>query len=235
MSGQIITLRKEFGKTVASDITHRLREEIVSCRLRPGEPLKFENLRTLFGASFTTLREALTSLSADGLVLAEEQRGFRVAQATEADLIDVTNARVLIEVETFRNAILNGDDEWEIGLVAAMHRLNKIESKLEGPVNENLHWRSAHAEFHYALVSACGSPTLLAMRQSLFDRSERYRSLSAAFRPEARDKIGEHRELMLAAINREADRAAGLIERHIRNTAENVLKYAGDLLEPIQV
>src|SRR5204863_9393986 len=71
--------RKEFGKTLASDIAHRMRTEIVTCRLKPGEVLKFDTLRQAYGASFTTLREALTCLSAEGLVVAEEQRGVKVA------------------------------------------------------------------------------------------------------------------------------------------------------------
>src|SRR5258708_4069448 len=106
--------RKEFGKTLAVDITHRLRQDIVGCRLKPGEALKFDALRSAFGASFTTLREALTSLSADGLVVAEEQRGFRVAPVTTDDLIDVTHARVLIEIELLKRSIAQGDDDWEI-------------------------------------------------------------------------------------------------------------------------
>src|SRR4051812_22281514 len=79
MTAPAVKSRKEFGKTLGVDIAHRLRQEIVACRLKPGEPLKFDALRLAFGASFTTLREALTSLTADGLVLAEEQRGYRVA------------------------------------------------------------------------------------------------------------------------------------------------------------
>src|SRR5450755_1342795 len=92
MTAPAVRSRKEFGKTLAADIAHRLRQDIVACRLKPGEPLKFDTLRLAFGASFTTLREALTSLAAEGLVVAEEQRGYRVAPVTTADLTDVTNA-----------------------------------------------------------------------------------------------------------------------------------------------
>ena len=108
-SGQPMTVhaaktRKEFGKTLAVDITHRLRQDIVGCRLKPGEALKFDTLRSAFGASFTTLREALTSLSAEGLVIAEQQRGFRVAPVTTDDLVDVTS-RILIEIELLKRSI----------------------------------------------------------------------------------------------------------------------------------
>ncbi|MGY4594129.1 DNA-binding GntR family transcriptional regulator [Bradyrhizobium sp. GM22.5] len=92
MSESAIRSRKEFGKTVAADITHRLREEIIACGLAPGEPLRFDVLRERFGVSFTTLREALTALTAEGLVDAQEQRGFRVAPVSRQDLVEVTDA-----------------------------------------------------------------------------------------------------------------------------------------------
>lgn len=231
MSGSVIALRKEFGKTVAADIAHRMREEVISCRMAPGEPLKFEALRGAFGASFTTLREAMMALVADGLVISEGQRGFHVAPVSASDLIDVTDARVLIEVEAMRKAIAKGGDEWEIAAMTTLHRLAKIEERIEGRPSDDPEWRRAHSQFHHTLVSACGSPTLLAMRAQLFDRSERYRSLSASRRPTSRDKAGEHRAILMAAIARNADLASDLIEKHIRSTAENVLKYASDLLQ----
>lgn len=223
--------RKEFGRTIAADITHRLRDEIVTCALTPGEPLRFDVLRLRFGASFTTLREALTALAAEGLVDAQEQRGFRVAPVSRRDLIEVTDARVLIEVELLRRSIAKGGDDWEIAVISTLHRLHRIEERAVDHPLRDPEWKAAHRQFHEALVSACDSATLLAIRADLFDRAERYRHLSANFRPQPRDKSGEHQAIMQAAISRNADLAAGLIETHIRTTAENVAIYAGHLLE----
>jgi GntR family carbon starvation induced transcriptional regulator len=223
--------RKEFGRTLAVDITHRLRQDIVSCRLKPGEALKFDALRSAFGASFTTLREALTSLSADGLVVAEEQRGFRVAPVTTEDLIDVTHARVLIEIELLRRSIAQGGDDWEIAVISTLHRLGRIEERLSGHHTEDNEWKVAHRQFHEALVSGGRSPTLFGIRAALYERAERYRNLSSMFRPTPRDKVGEHRAIMQAAIARDHGQALALIEAHIRSTSDNVVKYASHLLD----
>lgn len=221
--------RKEFGKTLASDIAHRMRTEIVTCRLKPGEVLKFDNLRLAYGASFTTLREALTCLAAEGLVVAEEQRGFKVAPITLEDLIDLTRARILIDVDLIRRSIENGNDDWEIAVISTIHRLGIIEGREVEDYADNPEWKLAHREFHESLVAACGSPTLLGIRQSLFERAERYRNISARFRPRPRDKAGEHRTLMKAAVGRDADRACELIAKHIQSTTDNVVKYASEL------
>jgi GntR family transcriptional regulator, carbon starvation induced regulator len=231
MSASDIRARKEFGKTIAADITHRLREDIVTCRVTPGEPLRFDVLRENFGASFTTLREALTALAAEGLVMAEEQRGFRVAPVSLRDLAEVTDARVLIEVELLRRSIEKGGDDWEIGIISTLHRLRRIEERAPENLLDDPEWKMAHRQFHEALVSAADSVTLLGIRAGLFERAERYRHLSARLRPRPRDKAGEHQAIMQAAISRNADLAVQLIGRHIRSTAENVATYAGQLLD----
>jgi GntR family transcriptional regulator, carbon starvation induced regulator len=231
MTVQALRPRKEFGKTIAADLAHRLKEEIITCRLKPGEQLKFEELRSSYSVSFTTLREALMSLVADGIVVNEQQRGFHVAPATMSELIDITETRVLVEIEAMRKSIDRGDDNWEIGLMSALHRLNRIEERATTNLSTDPEWRKAHREFHFALVSACGSPTLLAIRSNLFDRSERFRSLSAAFRPRPRDKSGEHRALMTAAISRDSALAVSLIERHIRSTTQNVIDHASSVFD----
>ena len=51
------------GRTLATDVLHRLRDDIISCVLKPGERLRFEALREIYGVSFSTLREALARLA----------------------------------------------------------------------------------------------------------------------------------------------------------------------------
>jgi DNA-binding GntR family transcriptional regulator len=167
---------------------------------------------------------------AEGLVVAEEQRGYKVAPVTLEDLHDLTHARILIEVDLMRRSIEKGDDDWEIRVISSLHRLAKIEERSPEDYATNVEWKATHRQFHEALVSASGSPTLLAVRNSLFDRAERYRNLSAMFRPHPRDKVGEHRALMQAAISRNADQACALIRSHIQTTSDNVAKYAAGVI-----
>jgi DNA-binding GntR family transcriptional regulator len=166
----------------------------------------------------------------EGLVVAEEQRGYKVAPVTLEDLHDLTHARILIEVDLLRRSIQKGDDDWEIRVISSLHRLAKIEERAPEDYAGNTEWKATHRQFHEALVSASGSPTLLAMRNSLFDRAERYRNLSAMFRPHPRDKVGEHRALMQAAIGRNADQACDLIRSHIQTTTDNVARYAAGVI-----
>ncbi len=144
------------SRTLAADVHARLREDIVWCRLMPGAPLRFEAMKESYGASFTTLREALTALVADGLVVSEGQRGFRVAPVTRADLMDLTEARVLIERQLIRLAIEKGGDDWEVSASAAFHRMSLVLQRLGTKRSLTAEWKLVHRQFHEALVSASG-------------------------------------------------------------------------------
>lgn len=227
----VVAAPNEETRTRAADVLSRLHADIVTCRLKPGEPLRFEPLKEAFGASFTTLREALTALAADGLVVSEGQRGFRVAPVSRADLVDLTEARVLIERELIRLAIEKGGDDWEVAASAALHRMALAEQRIGPKYALAPEWKVLHRQFHEALVSACGSPILLAVRANLFARAERYRSLASLYRRTKRDKRGEHKAILETALARKAQKAQALVDRHIRHTAETVLEYAHKFLD----
>lgn len=211
------------GGTLASDVLHRLREDIISCVLKPGEKLRFEGLREIYGASFSTLREALSCLAAERLVVAHGQRGFVVAPISAEDLLDVTDARVLIELECVSRAMQRGGETWKAGLMSAFHKLDRIDTALEGQQRVSPEWEKAHFDFHEALVASAGSPTLRELRHSLFDRARRYRRISAMVRKVPRVKSDEHRIIMETVLSGEFEAAKVLMEKHVREVAQNIL------------
>lgn len=220
---------KNPGETRAGDVLQRMRLDIVSCSLVPGEKLRFEVLRNRYAVSFSTLREALSRLAAENLVVSEGQRGFIVAPVSISDLNDLTNTRVLIEREALRLAIKNGDDRWEANILSTYHRMDRLQNRLGREYYLVEDWGKVHGEFHRSLVEACDSPTLLEIRQNLFERSNRYRRMSSQFRSKWREKTAEHKMIADATIARKEAEALRLIESHIRQTSENVIKHAGHL------
>ena len=212
------------GGTLANDVLRRLREDLISCVLKPGEKLRFEALRTLYGVSYSTLREALSRLSSEGLVIAEGQRGFYAAPISEEDLLDITDARVILELECLSRAMQRGDANWEAGIIAAFHKLDRLEDSMGEELRTTPDWDRLHMEFHDALVGASGSPTLSELRHLLFERARRYRRISALVRKEPRKKSSEHRIMMESVLSGDIDTARELMERHIREVAQNVLR-----------
>src|SRR5690606_40721343 len=83
-------------KTLTDQAYMMLRADVIAGRLKPGAKLRVEQLRGQYEVGATPLREALSRLSADGFVISEGQRGFRVVPMSVADLQDITNVRILI-------------------------------------------------------------------------------------------------------------------------------------------
>lgn len=71
----------------------------------PGSKLPIDQVAERFGVSLGAVREALSRLTSDRLVIAEPQRGFSVAPVSAADLIDLTTVRIDIETRCLRRSI----------------------------------------------------------------------------------------------------------------------------------
>ncbi|MCC7045771.1 MAG: FCD domain-containing protein [Alphaproteobacteria bacterium] len=204
-----------------------LRADIVACRFVPGQRLKIGDLCARFDVSLGAIREALSRLVAEGLVVAEAQKGFRVAPVSRSDLADLTTARVDIESLALRRSILYGDVAWEAGIQTGFDRLARMPERAESDAARlNDDWAEAHQAFHGALVAGCNSQWLLRMRSILFEQSERYRRLSVASGRKDRDVLGEHRRIMDATLGRDADRAVALLSEHILMTTRLLIALA---------
>lgn len=202
-----------------------IRRDILNGTLAPGSKLRFEMLHARYGVGASTLREALTRLVGEALATSEEQRGFKVAAISLQDLADLTRTRKLIEVEALRQAILAGDDIWEAGVVAAFHRITKVEQKLAPAtgLTQQDEYEDRNRDLHLALIAACPSRWLKHMHAILFRQLERYRRISLVRRP--RDVHAEHAAVVEAALARDIDRACRVAGEHIERVLE--------VLEPV--
>jgi DNA-binding GntR family transcriptional regulator len=212
-----------------SDKAYRaLRRDIVSGNLKPGERLRIAKLTADYDIGASPLREALSKLSSEFLVLVEGQRGFSVAPVSVEELKDVSQIRQDLEAEAMRRAIAKGDDTWESGIVAAFYNLTKAEKRRrEDHIANAAEWEDRNREFHEALVAACDSLMIKRLRLLLYYQHERYRRISLKNPDPARDLEAEHRAIMDATLARDTDRAIELSREHIDRTTRAVLDVVG--------
>lgn len=200
----------------------RIRDDIIAGALAPGHKLKLEALRIRYGTSVSTLREILNRLASESLVVAEGQRGFEVAPASADNLREVADLRLLLESHAIRLSLATGDLDWEGRLVAAHHKLSVVEGQLlAGQIERTAQWVRYDFAFHNALISACGSRTLLELHASVFDRFIRYHMLAASFRGAA--VADDHRALFELAMQRDVDGIVGKLTAHIKSGVDYVL------------
>jgi len=106
-----------------------IHDRIVRLELAPGEKLKIAGLQEAHDLSSSPLREALNRLVQEGLVRADDGRGFFVASVSIPDLRDIGRLRTMLDTEALGESIRSGTDEWEAGIVAGFHRLELIEGR----------------------------------------------------------------------------------------------------------
>jgi DNA-binding GntR family transcriptional regulator len=204
----------------------RLRADILGGNLVPGERLKIADLASALEVSPGAIREALSRLVPEQLVVSRDQKGFVVAPLSIEDLEDLTDLRCEVEAIALRRAVARGDSDWEASVLASAHRLRRTpQTNSKDAPNITADWAERHASLHTALVAACGSSRLMGLHGQLYQQSERYRGLSGHFDTH-RDVEAEHQELVDAALDRDADRLVKLMLAHIRKTTTIIVDAA---------
>lgn len=209
--------------SIADRAYERIRADIVFGRLAPGARLRLDQLAGAYGASVSTLREILSRLSSEGLVIAEGQRGFRVAPVSPAGFEDVAAMRLLLETYALPLSFVAGDLEWESRVVAAHHKLAFMERRMLSGDQEGMKlWKRYDREFHQTLIEACGSQTLLDLYGGVFDQYLRYQMVAIVFRGEIAAE--EHRALLDCALTRNAERACTVLTQHVNGCVAYTLE-----------
>jgi DNA-binding GntR family transcriptional regulator len=208
-----------------------LKSKIIAGLHRPGEMLRVDHLKRDYGVSGGTLREALTMLVADRLVIVEGQRGFKVMPLSAEDLIDLNNVRILLEKEAIRQSITHGDEEWEGKVVSTFHILSRATRAFSRNKNDQAifdEWERRHRTFHMALFSAARSEWIRYFLTVSYQQYERYRHLFHALTRgirKKRDIDTEHADIVDAVLARDADAAAMLLEQHLLRTSDEWVEF----------
>lgn len=188
--------------TLATQLEHAIRRDIIDGVLAPGHRLRAAELGGQYSVSATPLREALQRLAAEGLVDMNPGTGMVVPGVTRADLDDTYWVRGMLEVMAVQRSIERGDTTWATLVETAYVEFRDAtvatqrDSSTEGLVTQT----RAHRAFHDSLISACGSKWILRLLRTLNDHAERYRMLNVT--SGLVDTLDDHAGLAAAAVAR---------------------------------
>jgi len=186
----------------------RLREQIVSGALAPGERLRLRALAESLGLSEMPVREALRMLSRDGLVEFEDHRGATVTEIPLEDVRAILSARMWLEILAVREAVPRHDAA-SLALVRAA--LTNGAKASDG---------AAFSVANRALHEAIEAPAPAALRQMIaeaWDRMWTVRRGASLFllRPDEMARAHDDHLLLVAAVEAgDARGAAKVMERH---------------------
>lgn len=197
-----------------------LRSQIIDLDLQPGARLRIERLSAQFDVSPSPVREALSRLSAEGLVTAEPYRGFRVSDLLDrTELAQLLRARCVIEDTAARQAALLRD-------AAALERLREYVDHMDHLIVQRdfdvKAFNATDAAFHRLIVETSGNPFLLVAFDSLHSHVQIARHFQGRSVADAERSNGEHRGLLDALAARDAEGTGERVVAHLDGVAERL-------------
>jgi DNA-binding GntR family transcriptional regulator len=186
-------------------VVQRLRDDIVSGRLAPGEPLRQDEIARSFGVSHVPIREAFLRLEAQRLVEIRPRRGAIVAALSASELEELNEMRAALECCALRIAAPNLTDG---DLQKAAHVLDRIDHRPEC-------WGEQNSAFHTVLYKPAERRRLLAEILSLQRSVERYLYQEVKVTNNFADSQREHRKLLGLISRRKIEETCSLLNDHI--------------------
>jgi DNA-binding GntR family transcriptional regulator len=225
-SGQKLRPRKGRGREYVYEV---LKQRIVALDLAPGAELDEVAIVRELGVSRTPLREALVKLSADGLVKLMPNRGARVAPMDLAYVQEHLEAFDLMQrIATCWAAVRRSKED-----LARIEELMQVFEEAERR-HDSLAMTDANFRFHEAIGLACGNNTIAKVYIRLLSEGLRVARLAMAyesygsreaFEDHVRKIVDEHRLIVEAIRNRDADKAEILATSHSGLARKRVLEY----------
>lgn len=214
MATELSTDRTRVDRNTLVDLALRaLRDELLAGRLEPGSRIHLGETGARLGMSPIPVREALRTLASEGLVVSLPHRGYRVPEATLADLEDTYRLRLVLDPMAVEYAVPRLADEH---LATAKQALDDLAEALRDSDWDRV--RTANRRFHFAIYDAAESPWLTKLISMLWESSERYQRLASAGRGSAEARIAEHRRILNACKEGDAKKAAQLTWEHLNRT-----------------
>lgn len=198
-------------KGLREQIVEQLRSDVLAGRLPDGTPLRETDLSERFGVSRGPIREALQELTHEGVLVAEPNRGVRVAPAAPDSIRElVVPIRRTIETYALR-LFFDWINEHDFAV------WDEILRRLEAACQERDYTAIAEHDMalHRSFLNRADRPELLAIWSALVAPVRRHFQQSYSTYDDPMDIYAEHRALIATFHRGDLEAAAVELEKNI--------------------
>ncbi|WP_424630140.1 GntR family transcriptional regulator [Bradyrhizobium sp. SYSU BS000235] len=207
--------------SVSETLYGRLRDGILSGDFPPGLVLRQEELSRRFGASRVPLREAMTRLEVEGLVVLRPRRGYAVLSLEPAEIREIFELRAVVEEHLAGIAAKTRTEKDVAAVQQSLSRMERIAAKTP---NQTDKWMDENSEFHARLLGAAHRRHAGRFAGMLRDQVEPYIRVEIGLTKEVMQAEDEHRRMFDALRAGDAPRLRKLCRQHCENTASRLIK-----------
>ncbi len=197
-------------RTIAEQIAGSIREAIAQGRIPPAARLLEASLAQEMGTSRAPVREAISQLEREGLVIKEPNRGARVVELTEETVREVASLRGLLEGFGASLAAERLTAEQFTALEAMVKEMERVVQTAEYAQLVELDY-----QFHDFICRASGHRTLYETWSTISGKVRLYLSTTNLMYRNLKLVARGHGEIVTALRSRDALRASRVIQEHL--------------------
>jgi len=210
---------------VLSDAVYQdLLGRILSGAYKPGEVLRQEELASHYSVSRVPVREAMSRLASDGVLVFRPRRGYAVKILDAREIAEVFNLRMLIEEHAGRLAAQLRRPEDVRRVAALLDSMDAIDTRDAAGMRE---WLELNRRFHTELFAASGHAHVCRVAATLRDTVEPYIRIEATITGHLREADADHRGIFEAFRSGDAESAGRLCREHCEHTAKRLIEGLG--------
>ena len=204
--------------SLGEKIYARLRSDITSCVLAPGDTCTEAQLADSYGVGKAPVRWALAALSREGLVIARPRQGHTVAPVTIESVNDLFGVRLIVEPPAARLAAGNAD-------IPLLKRLHACVTRgwTAGDRRSQRAWVDANHRFHIEITRAAGNARLTRLATDVLEESERITHMLISVYEHVRPMASEHTDLIAALARSDGAAAERVAREHLDHTRRIVM------------
>jgi DNA-binding GntR family transcriptional regulator len=203
--------------SVAQKVYEQMKQLILLHEVEPGEKIGLVDLATRLEVSLTPLREALTRLKEEGFVVHYTHRGYFVAEISAQEALDLYGVREALE----SYALAMGAPHVEEGdlktIADAIEDHRKATTKRDGFLEDKV--------LHLRLASIANNQLLARVLEQVLDRAIMKLRVGSLPRQRGPEAYEEHRDILAALRQRDAEQAVKHLKRHLERTRAYVLTF----------
>lgn len=206
------------GQTLSVTAYQKIKEQIVTLKLKPGQQVDENSLAKELGIGRTPIREAFFRLASENLLQVIKGRGFFVRDITLSDLKDLFEAMLILERAAVALAARRITKD-------QLDELRKKNEQLLAAAKKNDHFKAtlSNSEFHRALYKASHNEFLISVLNNIQVQTQRLIYLcyhkdvaNFNFNSHAQASYDDHAELLEHLENGRQEAVIDCMTRHMR-------------------
>jgi DNA-binding GntR family transcriptional regulator len=205
------------GRPAADQVYASLRDDIVTMRVAPGQPLNEKRLALAHGVSRTPVREALLRLAGEQLVDIFPQSGTFVGRIPITALPEAILVRKALEDLTVREAAKNVTPARLDALRASIAEQQALADR-----DDRERFHEADEAFHAAVAEAAGHPAVWRLVLQVKVQVDRYRRLTLPMAGRMDRIVAEHAAVVDAIAAHDSAQAAAAIAKHLNGLSDSI-------------